>query len=404
MAIGIADAQEILTEMVAANAHVVAGYDENPVLALAKKVKFTGKHYDYEITYSRGSNRSRTGSVALAKTQKPKRVEFNVKTRRSYAAQDIDSQALDEVTGANAFVDMLDDILDGLNSDLVNMVGEDVFKNNGAARGQVGTVVSATVIELKNPNDIVRWNVDDEAFASETDGTSGALQAGSATVTAVDRDTGRLTTDGAGWVAQIALLDVDDFMFGNGEFGLGRDGLPSWIPDTTAGLGTAFNGAVRSADPTKLAGCRATYADGSSIVEAVRNLVTRIKREGGRPDTVAMAPELSAQLETELDNKVQYGELRGSNVDVGVPTIKLTAAGLTLNIVTDRSCNDDRFYLMRKDKFEVIHSTKQLVDVVDADGKVLSRNAADFSYDVRAESRANFIIREPWHFGVGLFV
>lgn len=402
MTIAVSDAQEILTEMVAANAHVVAGYDENPTLALCKKKKFTGKHYDFEITYSRGSNRSRTGSTTLAKTQKPSRAEFNVKPRRSYAAQDLDSQALDEVTGANAFVDLLEDILEGLNSDLVNMVGEDIYKNHGAARGQVASLPSATVVQLVNPADIVRWNSGDEAVSSETDGTSGSLQAGSATVTAVDRDLGRLTTDGGGWVAQIATLDADDYLFGDGEFGLGRDGLPNWIPDSTSGLGTAFNGATRSADPTRLAGCRSTLNDGTGIMDAVRGLVTRINREGGRPDFIGMGPDMAAELETELDNKVQYEELP-TDIGVDVTTIKIVAAGRKMNVVVDRSCADNRFYVGRKDKLEVIHSTKQLVDIVDDDGKVLSRNASAFSFDVRAESRCNFIVREPWQFGVAVF-
>ena len=401
MAIAVSDAQEILTEMVAANAHVQAGYDANPTLALFKKVKFTGKHYDFEIQYSKGSNRTRTGSTALAKANKPRRIEFNVKPRRSYAAQDVESQALDEVTGANAFVDMLDNLLENLNSDLVNMVGEDIFKNAGAARGQVAEVVSTTVIRLRNPSDIVRWQRDDELASAETDGTSGSLQSGTATVIAVDRDAATLTTDGAGWVDQIASLDVDDYVFNVGEFGQGRDGLPSWIPDVTTGLGSSFNGAVRSADPTRLAGCRQTVADGTGDVQAVRDLVKRIQREGGKPDFVSMSTEYAAELETELDNRVQYEELP-TDIGIKVPSIRIMTAGLKLNVVTDRSCRDDGFYVGRKDKLEIIHSTKQLVDVDDRDGKVLSRNSDEFSYDVRAESRCNFIVREPWHFGVGV--
>src|SRR5688572_11085874 len=151
--------------------------------------------------------------------------------------------------------------------------------------------------------------MDDELASSETDGTTGSLQAGTATVTAVDRDAAMLTTDGGGWVAQIATFDTDDFVFNVGEFGLGRDGLPSWIPDTTTGLGTVFNGATRSADPTKLAGCRGTVNDGMGIVDGVRGIVQRIQREGGKPDTVAMSTDMAAELETELDNRVQYEEL-----------------------------------------------------------------------------------------------
>lgn len=398
-------ADAILKEMIADHPHAVAAYTENPGLALAKKVKFTGKIYEWEIEYGEGANRSRTASTALGKANTFNKVNPGIRPVSAYDAKDVSHEALNEVTTPGAFVDLLENVLDALRRSLGNGAGEDLFLHHGASLGQVGSVATATTIILKNPSHAPRFYVGQELSSSEADGTSGALQAGTATVTAIDRDTGTLTTDGGGWAAQIATIDADDFLFTTGDFGLGRLGLASWLPDAAPGGSDSFttNAINRSLDVSRLAGSRSAVTAGTDIASALRTICGRIAREGGKVDTCLLGVDLLAQFEEQVDQKVQYAELKGDKVDVGVPAIKFTASGMNLNMVADRSCGDDHMYVIKRAHLEVVHSGPGLVEVVDSDGKVLSRNATAYSYDVRGLTRANFAYRVPRDGGVVAF-
>lgn len=391
------DANAILKEMIAADPHAVAAYEDNPAMALAKKVKYTGNKYHWEIEYGEGANRSRTASDALAKANKLDKVRFEVESHEVFDAKDVSLKALREVASPNAFIDLLENILENLNRSLGNGLGEDLFLDAGAAIGQVGSV-SGTSLFLKNPSHVTRFYKGQTLRSSEADGNSGSLQTGSATITGINRDTGELIT-GSNWTTQISALDADDFLFPLGNFGAGRQGLPAWVPITAPGA-TPFNNVDRTVDIVRLAGSRQSVSAGTDIASAIRAIVSRVKREGGKPDTVLCGTDFIAEFEDQLDSKVQYEELRGNDVMVGVPSIKFTSAGLKLNFVDDRSCADDVLWVGKRSTLEVIHSSQGLVEIVDDDGAVLSRNASDFGFDIRGLTIANYAVRQPHHWGV----
>lgn len=395
------DAAAIAKEYYAEGGFHCAAYEDNPTYSIAKKRKITGKHYDWPVKYGYAANRSRTASTALGKVNKTNYVEFNVTTVGSYDAKDIEQRALAEVTDEGAFVDLLTDTIDSLGKSLGNGLGEDAFLNTGAALAQVGAIDTA-VLTLKNPSHITRFYVGQEIRSAETDGTSGSLQSGSATIVAIDRDAGTITTDGDGWVAQIASLDTDDFLFGDGDFGLGRAGLPAWCPDTTAGLSAAFYGATRSVDVTRLAGNRQTVSTGTDIVAAMRTLMSRMGREEAKPNKAIMSFDMLADLETQLDTKV-FIDVKAKGIDMGFEAIQVTVGGRRVTCLPDRSCGDDRIYIGNDAVLELIHSQDEPIVLDDLDGELLSRNAAAFSYDMRASSYSNYVIREPREWGVLIF-
>lgn len=401
-AIAKGDAAAISKEFYAAGGFHCAAYEDNPGYSVAKKRKITGKHYDFPVKYGYAANRSRTAATALGKVNTTQYQEFNVTTVGSYDAKDIEQRALAEVTDEGAFVDLLTDTIESLGKSLGNGLGEDLFLHTGAALGQVGSFPSATVLQLKNPSHVTRFYVGQELRSSETDGQSGALQANSATITAIDRDLGQLTTDGGGWVAQMAAIDADDFLFSDGDFGLGRAGLPAWVPDDTTGLAVAFYGATRSLDATRLAGCRQTVTGGADIVTALRTLVMRMGREEAHPNHALMSFDMLADLETQIETKV-FIDVKAKGIDMGFEAIQVTVGGRRLKCLPDRSCGDDRIYAGNMDVLEVIHSQDEPIVLDDLDGELLSRNAAAFSYDLRGSSYANFVVRQPREWGVLIF-
>jgi hypothetical protein len=400
-AISRTEADGILKEYYAADGFHNAGYEENPGFALAKKVKITGRNYDFAVQYGYGTNRSRTASTALLKTNTVQDEQFQVRTCKSFDAKDVDKQALAEVTDEGAFVDLLTNTMDNLSKSLHNGLGEDLFLNTGAALGKVGSVSTVT-LTLANPTHIMRFYVGQTLRVASTDGTSGALETGSVTVTALDEDAGTLTAAG-NWSAGIATIAAGQFIFNDGDFGLGRAGLASWCPDSTTGLTTAFYNVVRSKDVSKLAGHRQTVSTGADIVSSLRTLVTRMGRSEAAPETALLSFDLLADLETQLEQKVMYTDFKAQGVDMAFDAIKLTVGGRRLKCVPDRSCGDDRIYVGAMKYLECIHSEEKPVVIDDADGEILSRNATAFSYDIRGNSFSNYVVKRPREFGVLIF-
>jgi hypothetical protein len=380
-------------------------YEDNPWFGMMEKKRFRGKFFDFPVKHSYTSNGSRTGSTALAKANGDyPAVEFNVPTVADFDAISIEKKALNEIRDEGAFVELMKDAIDGLIKSLSNTAGSDAFGHRGAAIGQVASIPTATTLQLTNPSDVVHFEINMEIASSEANGLSGALQAGTATVTAIDRDNGILTTDGGGWVAQIATLDADDFLFRSGDFGLGRAGLADWVPDVTTGLSTAFYAATRSVDAVRLAGSRLT---GGSLTptQAIRQLAAQMGREGGNPDLVLVSHLTFNDIVSELHNKMEYVRTGSSGMDatVGFDGITIVAGRGKMTVHSDRSCPDDHLYLVKKDTWKCIHSQSAPVKIDDEDGNILSRESSSFAYDVRGASFLNFVCKAPVHQGVVVY-
>jgi hypothetical protein len=401
VAISRSDADGILKEYYAADGFHNAGYEENPFLGIAKKVKITGRHYDFAVKYGYGANRSRTAATALLKTNTRNDAQFQVTTCQSFDAHDVDKRALAEVSDEGAFVDLLTDTMDGLSKSLHNGLGEDLFIGLGAAIGKIGAVTTTT-LTLANPTHVTRFYVGQTVRVATTDGTSGALEVGSVTITGIDSDLGKLTA-AANWATGIPTIAANQFIFTDGDFGLGRAGLQSWCPDDTTGLGTAFYNVTRTADVNKLAGHRQSVATGADIISSLRTLIARMGRSEAAPDTCGLSFDMLSDIETQLESRVVYTDFKAQGVDMAFDAIKVTIAGRKLKMVPDRSCGDDRIYAVNAKYLEVIHSEEKPVVVDDADGEVLSRNAGAFSYDIRANSFSNFVMKVPREAGVLIF-
>ena len=371
-------------------------YEDNPWFAMMPKHKTKGKHFDFPVKYGYASNASHTASTALNKVNTVQYVEFNVTTVADYDAKSVALQALAEATDEGAFVDVLRDTVDSLIKALSNRAGQHAFGHRGAALGQVASI-STTTLVLTDIDDVSNFEVGMEIASSEANGLTGSLQAGSATITAIDRATGTLTTD-ANWTdaGQIPSLDADDFLFASGDFGIGRAGLADWCPITRTGLGTAFYGATRSVDETRLAG-QIVAGTGIPISHAIRKGAAVSGREAARQDCALMSFETYNDLVTELDAKVQYvkGDSKGMDASIGFEGIKIAGPKGPIECYADRSCSTNQLYLVKRDAWKAIHSQATPIKIMDEDGGMLSREASSFGFDVRGSSLLNFACTKP---------
>lgn len=131
---------------------------------------------------------------------------------------------------------------------------------------QSGTTAGGTVLPLSNAQQIVQFEVGMLLVASATQG--GAPSSDTVLVTAVDRANGIVygTASAASlsgnWAigSGAAYLSVSGDLPASGASStssyLALSGLAAWLPVTTPASNDSFWGVNRSADPTRLAGCR----------------------------------------------------------------------------------------------------------------------------------------------------
>src|SRR5271166_1593775 len=241
-------------------------------------------------------------------------------------------------TNAGAFVDAAKLQMDGGFRNLTNNIAFELFGSGTATRGVSsaassqtgGTAPGGVILPLTNPQQIVAFEVGMLLVASTTDG--GAPSTDTVTITAVNRATGVVTG-----TASAATLSAN-WAIGSGLAYLTVSGdLPS--------TADSFWGVNRSADPTRLAGCRFN-AQSYTIEEGMTNALAFLNREGGKPDLCIMDFASYASLVNALGAKVQYVQVNHDEVEVAFEGITFQSAYGRVTVLADRSCPPQTAYLL----------------------------------------------------------
>jgi hypothetical protein len=176
-------------------------------------------------------------------------------------------------------------------------------------------------------------------------------------VTAVDRANGIVTgtasaaTLSGNWAigSGIAYLSISGDIPAAGAAStssfLALSGLAAWLPVATPAATDSFWGVNRSADPTRLAGCRFNAAS-YTIEEGLTNALAFLNREGGKPDLCIMDFASYASLVNALGAKVQYVQVNHDEVEVAFEGITFQSAYGRVTILADRSCPPQTAYLL----------------------------------------------------------
>jgi hypothetical protein len=266
-------------------------------------------------------------------------------------------------TNAGAFVDAAKLQMDGGFRNITNNIAFELFGSGTATRGASaatstqtgGTAVGGTVLPLTNAQQIVAFEVGMLLVASATDG--GAPSSDTVMITAVDRANGIVTGTASAsslsgnWAigTGIAYLTISGDLPTTGASStssyLALSGLAAWIPVTTPSTTDSYWGVNRSADPTRLAGCRFN-ATSYTIEEGLTNALAFLNREGGKPDLCVMDFASYASLVNALGAKVQYVQVNHDEVEVAFEGITFQSAYGRVTILADRSCPPQTAYLL----------------------------------------------------------
>jgi hypothetical protein len=239
-----------------------------------------------------------------------------------------------------------------------------------------------TNIELNQRINI--WSAESGGSQRNTDGSDVSWL-----VTAVDRSAGTFTLDDA--YTSSGTIAANDYIFVEGDRGLGLAGLDSWVPSSAPGA-TLFFGVDRSVDTNRLGGIR---YDGSSdpIEEALITGASLVAREGGKPDYAFLSYEQYAKLEKALGSKVQYVDLK-MTAEVGFRGILINGPKGPIKVIPDQNCQGNVAWLLQLDTWK-LYSLGKAVRVIDTDGLTMLRQASSDGVEVRYGFYGNVGCRGP---------
>jgi hypothetical protein len=187
---------------------------------------------------------------------------------------------------------------------------------------------------------------------SNTDGTSGAVDANPTIVSAVNPEAGTITTSAAvSWDNAAGGFSNDDYLFLQGDFGAGFYGLDSWIPSSAPT--DSFLGQSRAPNPVYLGGVRYVAAAGDpdgTIIRALNNAAVEGALWGAEP-TVCMMNTLDyGKLLNEVEGRVEYKaqvvparrggyDEQDMTLDVGISGVRVSVMGeASMTVVPDNDC------------------------------------------------------------------
>lgn len=377
-------------------------YKVNPLFALMDKDEDAyGELVKVPLIYGDPQGRSASFTNAQGNQTAGKYTAFDVTVVSDYSTAQLTGEAIDKTRkDKGSFVRALKREVDGSLRQLTRSAVHAMYRNGGGAIGIISSdsTVASTTIKLATKQDIVFFEVGQELTADDTDGTAGgAVRTGSATVTAVNRRTGELTSDG-NWSTQITGLATGDYLFVQGDFGAKMTGLLGWLPTTDPSASEDFFGVDRSVDRTRLAG---VVYNGTSqtIREAIIDGVQECVDNGGMPDTIFMNPSDIVSLVKHLESQRVYGERKTADGAFGFRTLMLESAVGTIDIIGDINCPKSYAFPLQMDTW-TLYSMGKVPRILDDDGLPYLRTASSDGIELRNVYRAQVACEGPGLNGV----
>lgn len=370
-------------------------YEDAPLLAMLPKMeKFFGKNMVIDTIYANPQGRSATFSTAQSNQSNVKVVGFTITRDQDYAVASLSNEVMEaSANDAGALLEAASTQIDGALDQLKRSLVIALYRNGSGSIGQCNASVSSTTLQLKNINDVVNFEVDQELVFSTADG-GGSVKSGSVTITAVNRDTGALTVDALSAIDGGTGVAANDYIFIQGDYDEKIKGLQAWLPNS-APSSTPFFGVDRSKDVTRLGGIR---VDGSSlpIEEALTKGITRLSREGGKPTHCFINHIKWEELVNSLGSKVQYvnEQVKAGDAYISFQGVMLHGPKGAVKVIPDANCPSDRAFLLQMDTWK-LYSLGKVPRIIDSDGLRLLRQATADGVEFRCVYYAQLGCKAP---------
>lgn len=375
-------------------------YKDNPFLAMLPKMEnFGGKNLPIPIKYGNPQGRSKTFATAQAGAASyPSKLGSFALTRvKDYAVAIIDGETMKASKGdANAFMDAATCEVDGALESLTRSVAVNLPRTVAASIGRVlaePAEQASFVVTLTDIEEIVNVEVGQVhlMYSAASGGTQRSIDGSILTmpVIAVNRSLGTITYSGT--YNSSGTIAPNDYIFINGDRGLGISGLEDWIPATAPGA-TSFFGVDRSVDVTRLGGLRYD-GSGGPIEEVLTEADRLVSREGFAIDHFFMNHANFANLKKALGTKVQYVDLQ-VNPRISFRGVVVDGNRGPIKVIPDNTFPSNRIFGLKLSMWK-LYSIGKAISVIEDDGLEWLRQASADGVELRIGFYGNLGCRAP---------
>jgi len=354
-------------------------YKDHALLAMVpKSEQFYGENMVIAVRYADTQGRSASFSTAQAAAGAHAGKRFYLTRAADYQVVSLTTEAiLASKNDRGALIRNLDTEMQSGMNNIGKSLATALFRGQSGYLARLGTV-AASSLTLANINDVSSFEVGMVLVAASTKTAANRSTPATATITSVNRDTGVLgfatnTFSGTNWSSAAG----GDYVFASGDnannSGSGNkvSGLEDWLPATAPSASESFFQVDRSTDATRLAGLR---IDVSALnpEEGLITVLSRLGREGGRPDH-AFANHLDFRnIEFQLGSKVVYKQMQVGEIGfTGIEVVSGSGRGVC-TLLADQDCPAGTLYALQMDTWK-LHSLEGCPQVLDLDGNKLSR-------------------------------
>lgn len=366
-------------------------YKNNPFLALVPKMEeFYGANLPIPMIYGNPTGRSATFSTAQSNKNNSNLKAFTITRAKDYSLASIDAETLEaSQSDKGAFMEAATVEIDGAIQSATRSLATALFRDGTGAIGRINATVTGTTLTLATTVDIVNFEVGMKI--NFTGDLSATRAGGPLTISSIDRSAGSMVVSAN--LNTITGLTSNDYIFVQGDLNSKVKGLEAWLPSSVTS--TSFFGVDRTADSTRLGGCR---YDGSSqpIEEALIDGLSFCEREGGAPTHGFINYSNLSNLKKSLGSKVQL-------VDVNVPNanVKFSFKGVMIDgnkapvtMIGDQNCPALVSYLVQMDTWK-LYSLGMAPRILDADGMKMLRESSSDAVEVRVGYYAQLASKAP---------
>lgn len=357
-------------------------YKNNPLLAVLPKMeRFGGKNLPIPIQFGVPGSRSASFADALAqKGGASSRFEDFVLTRvKDYCLASIDNETLEASIGnPNAFMEAAANEVDSAIHSCTRSLATALYRDGTGTIGIVAGAPLVTTLQLATVDDIVNFEVGMTIVGTLNPGVGPIV--GTAVISAVDRDTGLITTAAAHGLTAATAPNLAC----QGDLSAKISGLGAWVPDAAPAPATPFFGVDRTADTSRLAGVRfvGAGAPGNKVSDLTK-ASARLAREGGRPTHCFMNHVDYGLLLDELNAKVEYAEVAASERgDISFSAMRLHTPSGTVAVIPDHNCPVGKAYLIQMDTWK-LYSLGGAPKILQTDGMRFLRESSADGVEVR---------------------
>jgi hypothetical protein len=391
MTIAIADVDAIVEDVYDRGIHYIGLGPEAPLWSrIPKRADFKEQTLYTRNRYGRNPGFARSFTVARSRAGASPFGRFGVTRANDFGSLQFENEALLALgEDAERDVSIVKEEGDSVLERSVQRMNDAMYKNQGGWLAVISSGGNTQTITVTDRTHLINIYPGMYLVSSNTDGTSGAVDANPTLVTQVNREAGTITTSAAvSWDNAAGGFSNGDRLFAQGDFGNSFYGLPSWVPSSAPS--DTFLGQNRALDPVYLGGVRYTAQNGDpdgTILRTLNNAASEGRIHGAMPHDIfmntldygAFLNELGDRVVYDYDVKARVDYKNGADVEisVGITGVKVALPTGIATVIPDNHCPRNVFWMldMRTIMFHGLKTPGFMWVQTDGNAKFMRKNA-----------------------------